>query len=305
MTRTRGIVVSHDAAGRGAAGERARTLCGALGGAPGWQAMDASTFDAAALDGDPHIVIAGGDGSLHRIVNALAAARGVDNLPCVAIFPTGSGNDFARGLGLPERIAPFAAMVRDDHVRRMDLISIAVEPAVGSRRTVYAVNAVGAGLEATIAAASDRHRAWGPRLRYMWAIAGALRHPPPTWPVRIAWDDGTQEAAICTFTAANGPRTGGGLRLFPGARADDGLLDFGTVAGAARWRLALLAGSAILRLPPRSRAILRARCADCRVEADAPLPLHADGESLGEAVQAFGLTVLRGALPLVLPRPAR
>src|SRR3712207_9594773 len=52
-------------------------------------------------DGRP-VVVAGGDGTLHAVVNGLHRGRQLEST-CLGLVPLGTGNDFARGVGIPLR----------------------------------------------------------------------------------------------------------------------------------------------------------------------------------------------------------
>ena len=66
------------------------------------RAGDAEIFARKAiLAGCNYLIAAGGDGTLNEVVNGIARARGARKI-CVGLLPLGTGNDFARSLGLPE-----------------------------------------------------------------------------------------------------------------------------------------------------------------------------------------------------------
>src|SRR6476646_4116906 len=87
----------------------------------------AATSDPGELDGvlqragSRRIVVAGGDGSLHAVISALHR-RNELKTSVVALLPLGTGNDFARGVGIPLDMEEAAGVVLDGEVRPMDLI---------------------------------------------------------------------------------------------------------------------------------------------------------------------------------------
>ncbi len=87
----------------------------------------AATSDPGELDGvlqragSRRIVVAGGDGSLHAVMSVLHRRNQLGSA-VVALLPLGTGNDFARGVGIPLDIEEAARLVVDGEVRETDLI---------------------------------------------------------------------------------------------------------------------------------------------------------------------------------------
>ncbi|MBF4768703.1 diacylglycerol kinase [Nocardioides agariphilus] len=87
----------------------------------------AATSDPGELDGvlqragSRRIVVAGGDGSLHAVMSALYRRNQLGDA-VVALLPLGTGNDFARSVGIPLEIEDAARLVVDGEVRKTDLI---------------------------------------------------------------------------------------------------------------------------------------------------------------------------------------
>ncbi len=184
---------------------------------------DAAALDAALTGLDGRIpVVAGGDGSLHLVVNRLRRAGRLDQVT-LGLLPLGTGNDFARAARVP--LDPLAAAVAltTARPRRFDLL----EDDTG--RVV--VNAAHAGLGAEAAAAAADHKPRLGALAYpLGALLAGLREEG--WVLRVSVD-GTPYAIgerLLMVGVANGPTIGGGTPLCPMARADDGRLDVVVVA---------------------------------------------------------------------------
>lgn len=191
------------------------------------------------LDGRT-LVCAGGDGSLHVVVQRLWD-RGELEQVVVALIPLGTGNDLARGLGIPLEPAAAATLALTGTPRLLDL-------GVDEAGTVV-VNAVHAGLGAEAALkAEDLKETLGPLAYPLGAAIAAAR--PGGWSLTVTVDgerlvpedpgEGMLMVGIC-----NGPSIGGGTPLCPPARPDDGRLD--VVVVAATGAAARLAFGAALR----------------------------------------------------------
>lgn len=169
------------------------------------------------LDGRA-LVVAGGDGSLHVAVHRLWL-RGPEVLARtpIGLVPLGTGNDFARGLGIPTDPRDAAARCGSGCTRTLDLL----ETDDGN----IVVNASHAGIGAEAARRSaDLKRALGPASYPLGALLAGITEGAHDLAVEV---DGRQVWAGPTLMVgiANAPYIGGGTALAPGAEPDDGLLD--------------------------------------------------------------------------------
>ena len=253
---------------------------------------DAAALDAALTGLDGRIpVVAGGDGSLHLVVNRLRRAGRLDQVT-LGLLPLGTGNDFARAARVP--LDPLAAAVAltTARPRRFDLL----EDDTG--RVV--VNAAHAGLGAEAAAAAADHKPRLGALAYpLGALLAGLREEG--WVLRVSVD-GTPYAIgerLLMVGVANGPTIGGGTPLCPMARADDGRLDVvvvATVGPAARvgFAAAPRVGTHLDR-----DDVHHLRGTRVQVSGE-PVRHNVDGE-LDDEVTDRGYLVLPGAWSLLVP----
>ena len=178
--------------------------------------------------GSRRIVVAGGDGSMHAVVAALYRRNDLKNA-VLGILPLGTGNDFARGTGLPLDPEDAARVVIDGVAKPMDLVVDEVGEIV--------VNNVHAGAGAQ---ASRRGARWKDRLHSVGVgkvNLGKLGYPigaamtawnPPIIRVRIEVDGEVVvdlDEPILMAAVGNGSSVGGGAELTPEADARDGRFD--------------------------------------------------------------------------------
>lgn len=192
---------------------------------------DAADLDRAVAELDGRrLVAAGGDGTLHVIVNRLHAQGRLGEVP-VAVIPLGTGNDLARGLGIPLDPEAAARVAAEGTSRQLDVLV--------DDRGERSVNAVHAGLGAQAAERSAPMKpGLGPLAYPLGALIAAVGERG--WELQVALDDGPLWARgerVLMVGVGNASSIGGGALLCRGAAPDDGQLDVvvvGAVGPAAR-----------------------------------------------------------------------
>lgn len=169
----------------------------------------------ASFRGD-RVVVAGGDGSLHLTINAIAGLGRLGDT-AIGLIPLGTGNDFAKGAGISED--PVAAARAC-----LDAAPAAIDAIVADDGELV-VNAAHAGVGAVAAERAQATKPFAGRLAYpLGAIQAAVTEAGYETQLRL--DDDPIYAGAMLFTlVANGPCIGGGTRLCANADASDGLLD--------------------------------------------------------------------------------
>jgi YegS/Rv2252/BmrU family lipid kinase len=180
-----------------------------------------------------HVIVAGGDGSLHAVVNVLYGLERLDDT-VVGLIPMGTGNDFAQGLDLPDDpLAAAAACVR--------AAPTAIDLLVTDDGEVV-VNAAHAGVGAVASDHAQIAKSLAGPLAYPIAafVAGAVETGDR---LEVTLDDRVvHDGTALLVLAANGSRLGGGAQLCAAADPADGLMDvllIGDVARPARAGLGL------------------------------------------------------------------
>jgi|SRR5215469_10931925 len=218
-------------------------------------------------------VVFGGDGTIHRFLPQLLRAK----LP-ILLVPCGSGNDLARALSISSaQIAVDLArnfVTGNTIVREID-VGIIVNK-YGHETPFCCVG--GVGLDAKAAEFANEMPRW---LRgnggYLLGMARALLQAP-SLRLRICTDGREIAQQSYLFSFANTPSFGGGLRITPHAKLDDGTLDCVLVKKMGRLKLI---PSAIALLKVRHlelKEVSSFRVERLRIETDPPTWVYADGE---------------------------
>jgi diacylglycerol kinase (ATP) len=238
------------------------------------------------------LAIAGGDGTVTMTLNALKSRNRVP----LAIVPTGTGNDFARDLGIPVEIDNACDVLRHGVTRHID-VGRAAWPDGSSTRfgCVASVGFDHKALETVYHSGHARSKAL-----YFFASVRALWSYQPQ-PLHVTWPEGSFDGPLMFLAVTNTRDYGGGFRLSPQARIDDGLLNLYLLPKTGRIRALREFGRVALRRPRPIAEAIQAATPWVRIESpDGPMPVAIDGEPLQHKTPVL-LTVEPGALAVLVP----
>lgn len=259
--------------------------------APDFAQLHATCRKAVAERPDAFVVV-GGDGMVHLGANVLAGTT----VP-LGIVAAGTGNDMARGLGLPfdDTDASIRALVDAlaRSPRAIDLGRVShVDDATGQPETRWFACVLSAGFDAIVNERANS-MSWpkGPS-RYLVALALELVRLRPIH-YRLDLDGNEVRTTGALIAVGNNISFGGGMKVTPDAKLDDGLLDVLVVQSLSR--------IAFLRIFPRvfkgehvtDRRVAIYRARHIRIESDAVVA-YADGERIGPL--PIDVEVVPGAL---------
>lgn len=233
----------------------------------------------AALASDYETVLAlGGDGVINEVVNGLMSIE-PDERPRLGIIPMGSGNDFARTLGISKN-DPEAAIEQllQGEERTIDL---------GRVNGSYFMQTLSFGLDAAIALdTTERRNRYSKITGSLLFVTSGIKLIVTSmhgWPYRMKADGKTFEGIEVICAVQNGPTYGGGFRICPQAVPNDGILDlcYAHVKPNLPHSLALF-GLARFGLHGRSHVLnlSRIRHAELEFFGEEKVPCQIDGERL-------------------------
>ncbi len=254
----------------------------------------------AAEDGCETVVAAGGDGTVHEVVNGLMQTP-ADQRPRLGILPLGSGNDFALAVGVPPQPEAALEVIRAGAVRRVDIGEVRDEH--GRQR--FWDNTLGIGLDASVNSRSRRVRRARGYLIYLLAALQTilLDHRPLS--LRFESEQETWERQVMMLAFCNGHREGGAFLLVPDARPDDGILGYAQLAPTPRWRTVRALFRAMQGTHTSLPEIHLGLCRQARIRSVQPLNVHLDGEVFLErshGSHALEISLHPGALAVLAPR---
>jgi diacylglycerol kinase (ATP) len=262
------------------------------------------------------VLIFGGDGTIHRHLSQLVKL----GLP-VLVVPAGSGNDFSRALGMRKVRDSLAAWRRfvssGSNVKNIDLGTIThlpikppspdgsfQQPVLGTR---YFSCMAGCGLDGEISRLANALPRWlrahgGYALSLPAALRGFMSFPTtlllaePATPAAFApYKSGPTVLVIC----ANTPVYGGGMKVAPRARMDDGKLDICRVGDLSRFKLFCLFPTVYFGRHLGMKDVEYFQAERLRLETETPHSIYADGEYVCQTPAEIG--VAPSAMRVIVP----
>ncbi|MGE5233190.1 MAG: diacylglycerol/lipid kinase family protein [Acidobacteriota bacterium] len=220
----------------------------------------------AVVAGAERLLVAGGDGTLHYGIQAVAQKE-----CALGMLPLGSGNDLAASFGVPSDLSAALDLALDGPVRRVDAARW------GDR---FFGGVAGVGFDSQVNKfANERVKRLRGSLIYVYATLRVLAgFQPPR--LRVAHDGGVFDDRAMFAAFANTRRYGGGMYIAPNARPDDGLLDVIVVRAISKL--------ALLRVFPKvfkgkhlaHPAVVELRTRRAEVSLDRTIVAYGDGEPL-------------------------
>lgn len=275
-----------------------RTHFGAFNCAFTERAGDASVIagrEAAA--GRSLIVACGGDGTISEVANGILESGADAEL---GILPSGTGGDFRRTLDIPRRGRDAAAALAVGRSMRVDVGRVEFQDRAGARSTRYFLNVASCGMGGEVIrrveensagwlSSASRRVAGGQAAYALASLQTAVSFERPT--LRIRLDEGPEfRLAVANLCVANARYFGGGMKIAPEAKLDDGLLDVVAVSDLDTLKILTNVYRLYLGTHLGMREVRHAHARRIQVSADRPgehVSIEVDGELSGTLPATF------------------
>lgn len=249
---------------------------------------------AAGAQGFQTVLLLGGDGLVNEAVNGLMQHPATVR-PALGVIPAGSGNDYAKALGMSTDTTRACRQLFAGTARPVD---------IGRVNDRWFAETLSFGLDAAIALKTmdlrERTKRRGTVL-YLESGLDQVLHHLRTWRYVVSLDDrGAQSGESVTFAVQIGPYYGGGFEICPGASLDDGTFSLCIAHPPVTVPRALL-----IFLCAKNghhtgfRQMELSRASTLHVEFEEEPPAQVDGEPLRS--RAFDITMNPGALRVIQP----
>lgn len=239
----------------------------------------------AVAEGFKQIIAVGGDGTVNEVVNGIIGAP-VE----FGLIPLGTGNDFARTLGLPKDPLRAAQVILGGVTRQVD---------VGYCAGKHFVNVAGVGFDAMVAQLANREmRFLKGTAAYVASVFATLFTFSPI-PVTLTIDGQQRIDQVWLVALANGRYFGGGMKITPQAEPDDNQLDICLVGTLSKLALLRFFPTVFSGKHVHNKAVTMLRGHTVTVESAKPLPMQVDGEVLAHT--PVTVTLCPHALRVIVP----
>ena len=247
-------------------------------------------------DGTRRFMAAGGDGTLHHLVNELHSMQRLVQANAVGLIPIGTGNDLAQTLQIPESLPEALHLACSAPPRRMDAVAI-LRDDVPER---LALNVCAGGFGGYI----DKALARGPKsllgpLAYMMGAARVLPKLRRYACTLTIDEQPVHESETLNVIVANAPTAAGGIRVAPGAFPFDQTMHVVTVRPGSA---AAVAGVVrrVLQGDYTTHPLVQSYTGtSLDIVSDPPMVFNADGELLSYAPSGFRMLPQR--VPIAAP----
>jgi diacylglycerol kinase (ATP) len=243
----------------------------------------------AASNGASIVAALGGDGHVGAVANGIMGTGAA-----LAVIPAGTGNDFARHLGL-DRKDPLAAarLLAAPTIRKIDVVRITT--ADGER---YYVNVGGAGFDSEVNEHANSVKILKGTAKYIYSTFVQLaRFKAGNFVMKV---DGEEHAFRGMMLAVGTASSyGGGMLVCPDAKSDDGLLDICVIQELPKRQFVMAFPKVFKGRHVQHPAVRMLRGTEVEISADRPFLVYADGERVGSLPATFVVVPL--ALPVVVP----
>jgi YegS/Rv2252/BmrU family lipid kinase len=247
-----------------------------------------------ACDGRRFIIACGGDGTVSEVANGILRA-GTDTE--LGLLPSGTGGDFRRSIKIPARAADAARALREGVTRTLDAGRVVFVDGRGEEESRFFVNVASFGMAGDVikrvkgraGLPVGASRLLGGKVSFAAAALQAtlaFRNPS----VRVSLDGGREsQLTVTNFCVANARFFGGGMKIAPAAKIDDGLFD--VIAVGDMNALSVIANSYRVylgtHLGMRDVRHAHARRVEARAVKDEVVKLEIDGELVGRLPASF------------------
>jgi diacylglycerol kinase (ATP) len=234
-----------------------------------------------------YIIAVGGDGTLQEVINGL-----IEMNTKVGIIPVGTGNDFVRAAKIPIQQKDALDTVIEGNTKPIDVGKI------GDR--VFH-NGIGIGFDAWVVDESLKIKKLRGRIVYLYAIIKTLKayHAPL---MELNFNNKTISQKLFLVTVANGVSLGGGIKLTPFAKIDDGLLDLNIIQDVNKFKILQNLVKAYSGEHVNMPQVTMDTCKSIVLKSDDGLAVHADGELISCNLKEVNIHILPKAIEFVVPK---
>ena len=254
-------------------------------------------------DGFRKLVLVGGDGTYHEVVNSMVldSAAVPASEVTLAMFPSGTGNDWVRSSGVPKGVDACVSLMSDNSSMLQDIGRFTFTNDLGERQQAHFLNVAGCGFDAFVESNYLRGNKGLGKLSYFSGLLRGLKN----WQyiqVRVEADDFVYEGKAFSVILGIGKFFGGGMKVAPKAIIDDGLFDITIIGDVSKLQVVRVLPQLYTGRFIKHPQVTSIRARKVKITSTDVVHLQADGEFMGAAPFEFEilpkkLRILHGLNP--------
>jgi len=232
----------------------------------------------AVSDGFEIVAAAGGDGTTNEVINGLmAGSKKKDKCKCtLALFPTGSGNDFTYSAGVPTDFREVCHLIANRKTRIVDLGRVSIP----GQEPRYFDNQLGIGFDGVVTLEARKFKRVRGMALYLPVVLKTVFLTNKATRVTIEYDNEKLELSTIQISIANGIREGGGFYMAPEAKLDDGYFDLIVICEIGKLAMLGIIPKFMKGTHTKHKAATTLRAKKVTITSEDDLTAHFDGEIL-------------------------
>jgi diacylglycerol kinase (ATP) len=171
------------------------------------------------------VLSAGGDGTLHQVINGILSNGNSETFPIIGVIPLGSGNDFATACEIESNASSIIKLLKENSPKPTDVGKIFCVDSNGNTIQKYFINVCSVGMGPATVQQMEKSPKWmGADLRYLTAILKTFfTHQPEK--ISVKSENWEFSGKVRVFSVANGKSFGNKIFIAPDAKMEDGWFD--------------------------------------------------------------------------------
>lgn len=226
------------------------------------------------------VVLLGGDGTLNAFVNGMYHTRGIR----LACLPIGSGNDFARGMGITRNYKEEINLILHDKQTRQ--IHYGIVHYKSGREKRFLVS-TGIGYDARVCYYADRSRikkflnlfGFGHLVYLITGLRYLLNAKTFKGELLVDQEPALEGNHFLFSSFQMLPFEGGGFKFCPNQRPESNKLHICAVEGIAKWKLPFIVPQAFIGTHIHRKGVYQFECDEASIQMTQPQYVHTDGET--------------------------
>jgi len=235
-------------------------------------------------DAQAVLIAAGGDGTVHEVVNGMMPGNCV-----LGVIPVGSGNDFIKMLNIPLDLRSAIGVIRNGKAMLID---------IGKVNDSYFSNGLGMGFDAVVVMETSKRKFARGFFIYLFSVFRALKYYQNKT-VTLHLNGTIETRDVLMVNVGNGAVLGGGFRLFPDAKIADGKLEVCIFDGLTKREIIMNLPKAISGKHIHLPQVEMHKADHLLVKSDEGIAIHSDGELISSNLKEIEIQVVPRALKVI------